>query len=227
MLKAQNITYSYFENKTEKVILRDVNLDFSPGKLYTLFGDSGSGKTTFLSLLGGLDQPQSGGFYLNNQLLSNKDLSYFRKKHVGFVFQDFNLIQYMNGVENVMTALEIATGKSNYGECIDILESVGISKAIAERNVRTLSGGEKQRVAIARALAGNKQYILADEPTGNLDGNTSLEIMALLQDLAKNHDKCVVVVTHSKDLGAFADVILHLDRENHQFVEVETAYDTL
>lgn len=222
MLETNNMNYSYTDGKRERIILEDVSVSFNLGRLYSIFGESGSGKTTFLSLIGGLDMPTSGDLLLNGKIMNKTDLSLFRRKSIGFVFQDFNLIPFMSGIENVMTGMSISTGEKNYDKCLDLLKSVGISEEIANRNVKTLSGGEKQRIAIARALTGDKEFILADEPTGNLDNKTSLEIITLLKKLAQEHNKCVIVVTHSKEIGSFADVLLYLDTDKHNFEIIET-----
>lgn len=217
MLKVENLYYSYKDGKSNRKILEDVNLTFSKGHVYSIYGESGSGKTTFLSVLGGLDLPNKGSLYYLGNRLDSSDLFEYRKLAVGFIFQDFNLIPYLSALENVMVGYAIATGKKDKNACLELLESVGISKEISKRKISTLSGGEKQRVAIARALAGDKDIILADEPTGNLDYNTGLEILKILQDLAHAKNKCVIIITHSQEVKSFSDVSLYLNQMTYNF----------
>jgi putative ABC transport system ATP-binding protein len=150
-----------------------------------------------------------GSIRYNGKALGEIGLWTYRRKHVGMVFQNFNLIPYMTGLENVLVAMGIAkTG--NKATALKLLEELGIGATKAKRSVRRLSGGEQQRVAIARALANNPDIIIADEPSGNLDGATETAIIGLFQRLAHDQGKCVIVVTHSEKVAANADVILRL-----------------
>lgn len=198
-MEAKDVTYSY-DNK--KKVLKGVSAGFESGKLYAILGPSGCGKTTLLSLLGGLDSPTSGEICFQNESIETAGLSKHRKDHVSFIFQSYNLIDYMTPAENVALTSKLPP--------LPILQRVGLSQEEAKRNVLLLSGGQQQRVAIARALASDALVILADEPTGNLDEDTAAEITALLKESAHQMGKCVVVVTHSGELAKQADVTLRL-----------------
>lgn len=181
------------------------------GKIYAILGPSGCGKTTLLSLLGGLDSPSSGQILYQGKNIEKTGLADHRKKHVTFIFQSYNLIDYMTPIENV----SLPTGLPP----LPILERLEISKEEAHRNVLKLSGGQQQRVAIARALASEAPIILADEPTGNLDEDTAKEIFAILQESTRKSGKCVIVVTHSTELANRADVVLQLKRGSIQVLK--------
>ncbi len=199
VLEVKNVQYSYKSQK-EKEILKNVSMQFEEKKFYTIVGASGAGKTTFLSLLAGLDLPVRGTILYNGEDIQEKGLNYHRKHHVSLVFQNYNLIDYLTTEENVRLG---GTKKPQ-----DLLEKVNIPCEDWKRNVLQLSGGQQQRVAIARALASNAKVLLADEPTGNLDENTAGEIIELLKRTAHELGKCVIVVTHSKYLAAQADEII-------------------
>ena len=170
-LKLQNISYSYEKGKS---ILSNINAELEAGKLYAILGPSGSGKTTLLSLLGGLDAPTKGEVLFDGENIAAKGLEYHRRNHISLIFQSYNLIDYMTPIENVrLTAKQ---------DAVPILERLGLKKDEISRNVLKLSGGQQQRVAIARALASDNPIILADEPTGNLDEDTAMEITAVLKD---------------------------------------------
>ncbi len=212
IMEAKNITYSY-KSKQNKTILKNVCAAFEEGTFYAIIGASGSGKTTFLSLLAGLDCPDSGSILYNGQNIRKKDLNSHRRNNISLVFQNYNLIDYLTVRENVMLS-----GSKNAGE---LLEKVSIPKEAWNRNVLQLSGGQQQRVAIARALASPARVLLADEPTGNLDEATAHEIIQLIKTTAHDLGKCVIVVTHSHQLAREADQILELDhgRLNEIFKE--------
>ena len=200
-LKLQNISYSYEKGKS---ILSNISAELEAGKLYAILGPSGSGKTTLLSLLGGLDAPTKGEVLFDGENIAAKGLEYHRRNHISLIFQSYNLIDYMTPIENVrLTAKQ---------DAVPILERLGLKKDEISRNVLKLSGGQQQRVAIARALASDNPIILADEPTGNLDEDTAMEITAVLKESAHNFGKCVVVVTHSGEVAKQADVVLEIKR---------------
>ncbi len=208
ILETKGVEYSY-DNK--KKVLKDISVEMEQGKLYAILGPSGCGKTTLLSLLGGLDSPSNGQILYQGKDIEKTGLADHRKNHVTFIFQSYNLIDYMTPVENV----SLSTGLPP----LPILEKLGLSQEEAHRNVLKLSGGQQQRVAIARALASEAPIILADEPTGNLDEDTAKEIFAVLQESAHKSDKCVIVVTHSNELAKQADVILQLKRGSIQVLK--------
>lgn len=199
ILALNKVNYSYTNGKK---ILNNISMEFEKGKFYTILGVSGSGKTTLLSLLAGLDEPQSGKILYNNQDIREKGYENHRKNNVSLIFQNYNLIDYMTPLEN----LKIVNPKADK----TILNEIGLKDDEIKRNVLKLSGGQQQRVAIARTLVANSPVILADEPTGNLDSDTEDEIIEILKTSAHKHGKCVIVVTHSKDLANKSDVILEL-----------------
>ena len=199
ILALNKVNYSYTNGKK---ILNNISMEFAKGKFYTILGVSGSGKTTLLSLLAGLDEPQSGKILYNNQDIREKGYENHRKNNVSLIFQNYNLIDYMTPLEN----LKIVNPKADK----TILNELGLKDDEIKRNVLKLSGGQQQRVAIARTLVANSPVILADEPTGNLDSDTEEEIIEILKTSAHKHGKCVIVVTHSKDLASKSDVILEL-----------------
>ena len=199
ILALNKVNYSYTNGKK---ILNNISMEFEKGKFYTILGVSGSGKTTLLSLLAGLDEPQSGKILYNNQDIREKGYENHRKNNVSLIFQNYNLIDYMTPLEN----LKIVNPKADKS----ILNDLGLKDDEINRNVLQLSGGQQQRVAIARTLVADSPVILADEPTGNLDSGTEDEIIEILKTSAHKHGKCVIVVTHSKDLANKSDVILEL-----------------
>lgn len=216
MLELKNVTYEYrLKHRTKKVALKDVSMQLEKGKFYTVFGVSGSGKTTCLSLLGGLDIPTSGKVLLDGQDVMQIGLSQLRRQYVSYIFQDYQLFTYMTAVENVMTALDIShpemTVQDMKEKAVAVLCELGLTENEINRKVTQLSGGQMQRVAIARALAVDAQYILADEPTGNLDENNTDIIITLLRKLTDDWGKCVVVVTHSRRVQEASDVSFILD----------------
>ena len=199
ILALNKVNYSYTNGKK---ILNNISMEFEKGKFYTILGVSGSGKTTLLSLLAGLDEPQSGKILYNNQDIREKGYENHRKNNVSLIFQNYNLIDYMTPLENLKIVNPTADKT--------ILNELGLKDDEIKRNVLKLSGGQQQRVAIARTLVANSPVILADEPTGNLDSDTEEEIIEILKTSAHKHGKCVIVVTHSKDLASKSDVILEL-----------------
>ncbi len=207
ILEIKNVTYNY-SNSNEKV-LSSVNQKFEIGKFYAIIGKSGAGKSTLLSLLAGLDKPQRGQILFKGNDIEKDGYSNHRKNNISLVFQNYNLIDYLTPLENVRLV--------NKNASETILFELGLDKSQINRNVMRLSGGQQQRVAIARALVSEAPIILADEPTGNLDADTASEIIEILKKLAKERNKCVIVVTHSKEVANSADIILELrDRKLKQ-----------
>lgn len=208
ILKLENINYSYIDGGYERVILKDLCASFEEGKFYTILGPSGSGKTTLLSIIAGLDLAKSGEIYFKGEKISKKGLHFYRRNSISIVFQQYNLIPYLTGVENVMVAMtetdnEIPKDKKNVA--YNLLARFGIVNTKADRLVGQLSGGEQQRVAIARSLASNVDLIFADEPTGNLDTATEKEIIEIFKELAHEFGKTIIVVTHSDTVSAMSD----------------------
>ena len=222
ILEVKDLQYYYQDGRRKRIILDNVNAEFETGKFYAILGESGSGKTTFLSLISSLDTPQSGEILFKGQDIREIGYERYRRNHISMVFQNYNLIQYMTAVENVLVAMGITDNKieGNKKEvAYKLLEDVGIDKETADRRVNRLSGGEQQRTAIARALSTDPEIIMADEPTGNLDHETSGEIIDLLMELAHEKDKCVIVVTHDLKIAEKSDVILKLDTDKKAFTK--------
>ncbi len=200
-LECKGMKYAYDKKKS---VLKDVNASFETGKMYAILGPSGCGKTTLLSLIGGLDEPDGGEIKLDGEDISKNGLAHHRRHNVAFIFQSYNLIDYLTPAENVNLTSPLPP--------LPILEKVGLTSDEAKRNVLKLSGGQQQRVAIARALASDAAILLADEPTGNLDEETAANITELLKESAHHHNKCVIVVTHSVDIARQADVVFGLKK---------------
>ena len=200
ILEIKNVTYNY--SNSSELVLSSVNQKFKIGKFYAIIGKSGAGKSTLLSLLAGLDKPKKGQILFKGNDIEKDGYSNHRKNNISLVFQNYNLIDYLTPLENVRLV--------NKNASETILFELGLDKSQRNRNVMKLSGGQQQRVAIARALVSDSPIILADEPTGNLDADTAREIIEILKKLAKERNKCVIVVTHSKEVANSADIILEL-----------------
>ena len=205
MLSLKHIYKKYGDNE----VLKDINIDFREHELVAILGESGSGKSTMLNIIGGLDKYDAGDLLIDGistKNYKNKDWDLYREQRMGFIFQSYNLIEHLNVVDNVNFALAHRNEKDQENEVIPLLKKLGLLSKL-KTNVRNLSGGEKQRVAIARALIKKPEVLLCDEPTGALDSNNSLEIMKLLKEIAKK--KLVIVVTHSEELAKkYADRII-------------------
>ncbi|MCL1917789.1 MAG: ABC transporter ATP-binding protein [Peptococcaceae bacterium] len=213
LVAVNTVNYFYPDGDSRRYILKNVSCEFEQGNLYAILGESGSGKTTFLALLSALDKPKSGKVLYRGQDISRIGFEKFRRNKIGIIFQAYNLIPYMTAVENIKVAMSITNNKlpkDTNAVAYNLLDYIGLDRAKANRTVNKLSGGEQQRAAIARALATNVDLILADEPTGNLDEDMENEIISILQKLAHEHNKCVVVVTHSTQISQRADVVFKL-----------------
>ena len=201
IMEIQKVRYSY-DNKRN--VLNGISTALDEGKMYAVLGQSGCGKTTLLSLLGGLDSPVDGQILYDGQDIEKLGLANHRKNNVAFIFQSYNLIDYLTPKENVALTAKLPPQP--------ILGRVGLTEEECKRNVLKLSGGQQQRVAIARALASDTKVILADEPTGNLDEDTAAEIISILKGCAHEMNKCVIIVTHSNDLAKQADTIFRVKK---------------
>lgn len=214
ILKAHNITRSYFEGKVQTDVLKNVNIDIYSDKLTAIIGKSGSGKSTLLHILGTLDTPTSGELIYKGEDLtkfsSNKKAE-FRNQILGFVYQFHHLLGDFSALENVMMPLLIGgiSTKEAKERATSYLEKVGLSHRINYKPSE-MSGGERQRVAIARALSNKPNIILADEPTGNLDAQNASDIFDLFMDLAKNEHVAVVMVTHDNGLAQKCDLVYQM-----------------
>lgn len=202
VLSLQNISFSY--GKTP--VFQDISYDFEKGKVYCIIGKSGAGKTTLLSVLSGLAKPTGGDIFYEGKNIKNIDVYKFRSKYIGVIFQSYNLLTKFTAAENVLLSMDIAgvKCKDKKEKVYSLLSKVGLDRDEANRRVLKLSGGQQQRVAIARALSYEPDIILADEPTGNLDGETQKEIMDIFKALAQD-GKCVILVSHSPEVARMCD----------------------
>ena len=218
MITAKNVGYWY--DKGNIPLYQHVNLTFEKGVLYSILGSSGSGKTTFLSLLAGLEKPKEGDILYEGTSISKMGLTKFRNQKVSIVFQAYNLLPYMTALQNIITAMEITRSKETDKKAyaLKMLKKVGISEDLANKNVMKLSGGQQQRIAIVRAMCTDTELIVADEPTGNLDEETSRDIIHLFQELAHTENKCIILVTHEKEVANESDVCIQL--KNKEFTTI-------
>ena len=214
ILKLENLNYGYEDGGFRRQILKDLSYEFEQGQFYTILGPSGSGKTTLLSIVAGLDKQESGKIYYEGDDLDKIGLYKYRRNKIGIVFQQYNLISYLTGLENIelaMTETDNAIPKNQKEVAYALLEKFGIVKSKADRLVTKLSGGEQQRVAIARAIASNVDLIFADEPTGNLDTATEQEIIKIFRMLTEEFGKTVIVVTNSNVVSELSDHRVYLN----------------
>jgi len=211
MIRLNDITKVYPMGKRELEVLRGVNLHIKQGEMVAIMGHSGSGKTTMLNLIGCLDIPTSGSYYLEDRevsRLNRGELAQVRAKKIGFVFQTYNLLPQLSALANVELGMRYAGG-IDYERAVAALARVGLSDR-AKHKPSELSGGEQQRVAIARALVKNPPLILADEPTGNLDSHTGEEIISILTKLHNEQNNTLVMITHEADIAHYCQRIIHL-----------------
>ncbi len=209
----KDLCYSY--NKQHEII-SNMNYEFKDSTVYSIIGKSGAGKTTLLSLLSGLAKPTRGSILFDGKDISKIDSFKYRSNLVGVIFQSFNLLLHLTAIENVILSIDISNKKivNKKEKALEILNSVGLDEAAANRRVLELSGGEQQRVAIARALSYGPAVILSDEPTGNLDGETESSIVKTFQKLAHEHGKCIILVTHSPAVASMCDVVYELSSKS-------------
>ena len=212
ILTATDVIYEYRNAYQTVRAVNGVSCEFEQGLVYAIVGSSGSGKTTFLSLLAGLDVPTSGTIALDGQSTAELDRDEYRLNHVSVIYQNFNLFQHLTVLENAAYPLYVrkVSGKEADAVAREKLLQVGLKEDQFKRLPNMLSGGEQQRVAIARALASGSEIILADEPTGNLDSTNSRNIVEILHRLAHENDRCVIIVTHDPAVAEAADVVLNM-----------------
>ena len=207
-IEVKEVSYSY-QNKYQKIeAVKKVSCAFETQKMYAVTGESGSGKSTFLSLLAGLDCPETGAVLIDGKDLSRMDRDMYRREQVSMIYQAFHLFPLLTALENVMYPLE-AQGmprKEAREKAASCLGEVGLEEKIFSQYPKMMSGGEQQRVAITRAMAAKGQILLADEPTGNLDSENEERIVELLKKLAHEKGYIVIVVTHNPDIAQQADV---------------------
>ena len=211
MIRLEGITKIYPMGNRELTVLKQVSIHIERGELVAIMGPSGSGKTTMLNLIGCLDKPTSGSYYLEDRevsRLSSGELAQVRGEKIGFVFQTFNLLPRLSALANVELGLRYS-GRGNHHSAMEALDKVGLADRASHRPTE-LSGGEQQRVAIARALAKNPPLILADEPTGNLDSRSGEEIISILTTLHSEQGITLVMVTHETSIAQHCQRIIHL-----------------
>ncbi len=209
IIELKNLTREYQSGSQTIKALNNINLTIDEGEFVIILGPSGAGKSTLLNILGGLDQPTQGQIIINNENIEkyNEDqLTQYRAKNIGFIFQFYNLIPNLTSIENIELMKDVTNKDINGTE---ILESVGL-KEHANQFPAQLSGGEQQRVSIARAIAKNPTLLLCDEPTGALDSKTGIKILSLLQEKSKENNTTVIIVTHNSNLAQAADKVIHI-----------------
>ena len=204
IIETQNLVKTFQVGSEEVQALKGVNLSVKKGEFLSIMGPSGSGKTTLMNIIGCLDTPSSGKYYLNNKLvneLDDDDLAMIRNKEIGFVFQSFHLLARNSALNNVMLPLKYAGIKESdaYQRAKEVLEKVGLLNRV-NHSPSELSGGQQQRVAIARALVNKPSIIFADEPTGNLDSQTGNDVMKLFQEL-NDQGQTIILITHEEDIA--------------------------
>ncbi|NYT16489.1 MAG: ABC transporter ATP-binding protein [Methanomicrobiales archaeon] len=214
IIRFHEVTKVYPLPGEDVVALDKVTLDLSPGDFVAIMGPSGSGKSTLLNLMGCLDTPTSGDLCIkgrNIRGMSDEELTVLRRDHIGFIFQQFNLLPLLTALENVQYPLILKTGSRECQDrCLAVLAAMDLDASLHSHKPSELSGGQQQRVAIARALVNDPEILLADEPTGNLDSKTGTAIMALLDDLNRNQGKTIIMVTHDPAIAKYARRIIRI-----------------
>ncbi|BAQ31160.1 ABC transporter ATP-binding protein [Bifidobacterium scardovii] len=211
ILELDNVSYAY--TKGGKKVLKNISRSFMPGKVYSITGPSGAGKTTMLSLICGLAGPTEGRVMYNGGDLAKQDRYGYRSHDIGVIFQSFNLLPSLTVAENIVLSMDAsgkAFGMPKKERAVQLLKEVHLPAEYANERILHLSGGEQQRVAIARALSYDPSVIVADEPTGNLDLVTQDDIMSIFRSLAHDQGRCVIIVTHSPEIAAASDEVFEL-----------------
>ena len=213
ILQTKDLRKIYGAGETEVRALDGVDLTVEKGEFVAVVGTSGSGKSTLLHMLGGLDRPTSGSVTVDGrEIFSLKDeaLTIFRRRKIGFVFQNYNRVPVLNVYENIVLPIQLEGKEPDQGYLDQIIATLGLEKKL-QSLPNNLSGGQQQRVAIARALAAKPAILLADEPTGNLDSATSLDVMGLLKVTAQKFSQTIVMITHNEELAQMADRIIRIE----------------
>ncbi len=213
VLETKNLRKIYGAGDTEVRALDGVDLTVEQGEFAAVVGTSGSGKSTLLHMLGGLDRPTSGTVSVDGRdifSLKDEELTIFRRRKIGFVFQNYNLVPVLNVYENIVLPIQLDGGRPDRGYVGEIIETLGLESKLRSLP-NNLSGGQQQRVAIARALAAKPAIILADEPTGNLDSKTSQDVMALLKITSEKFAQTIVMITHNEEIAQMADRIIRIE----------------
>lgn len=213
ILETRGLRKIYGSGDTEVRALDGIDLTVEKGEFAAVVGTSGSGKSTLLHMLGGLDRPTSGSVTVDGRELStlkDEELTIFRRRKIGFVFQNYNLVPVLNVYENIVLPIQLDGGKPDRGYTDQIIETLGLQSKL-QNLPNNLSGGQQQRVAIARALAAKPAIILADEPTGNLDSRTSQDVMSLLKVTSQRFAQTIVMITHNEEIAQMADRIIRIE----------------
>ena len=213
ILKAENLIKIYGQEPNIVKALDDVSIEIKEGQFVAIVGTSGSGKSTLLNMLGGLDKLTSGEVYINDKKLSNmndEEITIFRRRNIGFIFQNYNLVQILNVYENIVLPIELDGMKIDEEYVNSIINTLGLKDKLTNMP-NNLSGGQQQRVAIARALATKPAIILADEPTGNLDSKTSMDVIGLLKMTSQKFNQTMVMITHNEEIAQLADRIIRIE----------------
>lgn len=213
VLKTVNLKKIYQVPSGDVRALDGVNLSIEEGEFVAIVGSSGSGKTTLLNLLGGLDRPSEGSIYVRGKKLENmesEELTIFRRRNIGFVFQNYNLLPILNVYENIILPMKLDGMRVDEGFLNHMIDSLKLREKLYHMP-ETLSGGQQQRVAIARALSTKPAVLLCDEPTGNLDSVTGMEVVGLLKSSAYEFHQTIVVVTHNEEIAQMADRIIRIE----------------
>lgn len=213
ILKTIELKKIYGSKHNEVIALDGVNIEVEAGEFVSIVGTSGSGKSTLLHMLGGLDRASSGEVHVRGKeilKMSDEELTIFRRRNIGFVFQNYNLVPVLNVYENITLPIELDGGNIDKSFLDNILKILGLEGKL-NNLPSNLSGGQQQRVAIARAIATKPAIILADEPTGNLDSKTSMEVMGLLKTTSAKFNQTIVMITHNEEIAQLADRIIRIE----------------
>lgn len=213
ILKTINLVKMYGQEPNIVKALDNVSIEINEGEFVAIIGTSGSGKSTLLNMLGGLDKPTSGETIICNKTISrlnDEEMTIFRRRNIGFVFQNYNLVPILNVYENIVLPIELDGSKIDTNYVDSIINTLGLNDKLTNMP-NNLSGGQQQRVAIARALATKPAIILADEPTGNLDSKTSMDVIGLLKVTSKKFNQTMVMITHNEEIAELADRIIRIE----------------
>lgn len=217
ILKLENVSYRYKDAPKDQYVFQNRNYEFEQGKMYAIKGKSGSGKTTLLSIITGLEKCTEGNVFYEEKNLKKMNLDRFRNTEIGIVFQSYNLLPRLTAMENIILSMEVSKVKvkNKKEKALELMKSVGLSEEHVKRKILKLSGGEQQRIAIARSLSYNPKIIIADEPTGNLDKETENDILTIFENLARQENKCIIIVTHSVNVAKQVDKVFELKKQKH------------
>lgn len=213
ILTSQNLCKYYGSGENMVKALDNVSVSIDDGEFVSIIGTSGSGKSTLLNMLGGLDRPTSGDVYVKNKKLSDMnddELTIFRRRNIGFIFQNYNLVPVLNVYENIVLPIELDGTKVDKNYIQTIIKTLGLNEKV-NAMPNQLSGGQQQRVAIARALAAKPAIILADEPTGNLDSKTGMDVISLLKVTSREFQQTIVMITHNEEIAIMANRMIRIE----------------